>query len=150
MKVVECSFFITDCCYTFSNANGIEKLENFQTKISDFVQFNHRNYCCNVRLNMIIKQLKYSMAILNCCAIFDKFGSSGKNYWEAFNFSVLGDCSNKQASFKKTTHTGVQPGIFRGKRGFLDWWHFDKCFMCDTQKKNPAEKNFGVFSPRCS
>ena len=37
--------------------------------------------------------------ILNCCTIFFfffKFGSSGKNYLDALNFSVLVDCSNKE------------------------------------------------------
>ena len=41
--------------------------------------------------------------ILNCCAIFFfffKFESSGKNYLEAFNFSVLVDCFNKEKSEK--------------------------------------------------
>ena len=39
--------------------------------------------------------------ILNCCAIFFcKLGSSGNNYLEAFNFSVLVDCSNKENSEK--------------------------------------------------
>ena len=34
--------------------------------------------------------------------------------------------------------------------GFLEWGHFDKRFMCDTQKKDPAGKNFGPFYPRSS
>ena len=41
--------------------------------------------------------------ILNCCAFFFfffKFESSGKNYLEAFNFSVLVDCFNKENSEK--------------------------------------------------
>ena len=38
---------------------------------------------------------------LNCCAFFFfKFGTSGKNYLEAFNFSVLMDCSNEENSEK--------------------------------------------------
>ena len=37
--MIECSFFITNCCYTFSNANGIEKPDNLSTKISNFLQF---------------------------------------------------------------------------------------------------------------
>ena len=48
------------------------------------------------------------------------------------------------------TITGAQPGIFRGMKGSLEWGHFDNCFMCGTQKKGPAGKTFGVFSPRCS
>ena len=48
------------------------------------------------------------------------------------------------------TITGAQPGIFRGMKGSLGWGHFDHCFMCGTQKKGPAGKTFGVFSPRCS
>ena len=49
--------------------------------------------------------------ILNCCAFFFiiiiylfiylfKFGSSGKYYLKAFNFSVLVDSSNKENSEK--------------------------------------------------
>ena len=45
---------------------------------------------------------------------------------------------------------GTQPGAFRGRRVFLEWGRFDKRFMCDTQKKSPAGKNFGLFFPRCS
>ena len=45
--------------------------------------------------------------------------------------------------------TGTQPGIFWGRVGFLEQGHFDKCFMCNTQKKGAAGKNLGVFSPRC-
>ena len=51
------------------------------------------------------------------------------------------------------TLTGTQiffGRIFRGRAGFLEWRYFDKPFMCDTQKKDPAGRNFGVFSPRCS
>ena len=36
--------------------------------------------------------------------------------------------------------TGAQPGIFRGRTGFLEQKHFDKQFMHDIQKKGPAEK----------
>ena len=48
--------------------------------------------------------------VLNCCAFFFyyyylfiylfKFGSSGKYYLKAFNFSVLVDSSNKENSEK--------------------------------------------------
>ena len=43
------------------------------------------------------------------------------------------------------TDAGAQPGIFWGRGGFLEWGHFDKRFMCDTQKKNPAGKRFWCF-----
>ena len=29
---------------------------------------------------------------------------------------------------------GTQPGVFRGRRVFLEWGRFDKRFMCDTKK----------------
>ena len=35
---------------------------------------------------------------------------------------------------------GTQPGVFRGRRVFLEWGRFDKRFMCDTQKKAPQGK----------
>ena len=41
--------------------------------------------------------------------------------------------------------TGAQPGLFRGRGGFLELGHFDKRFMYDIQKKDSAGKNFGVF-----
>ena len=114
-----CSFFITNCWYTFSNANGIEKLHNFCTKIFNFVQFNHKNHCCNVSLYIMMKPWKYSMAnILNCCTIFFfffffffKFVSIGKNYLEAFNFSVFMECSNKGPYIK---YVGGAPEGFCG------------------------------------
>ena len=82
----KCSFFVTNCCYAFSNANGIEKADSFLIKISNFVQFNDKNHCCNVRLDIMMKHWKDRMInISNCCEIFYKFGSSGIN-WEAFNF----------------------------------------------------------------
>ena len=39
----------------------------------------------------------------------------------------------------------AQPGIMRGRGGFLKKGNFDKCFMYDITKKSPAWKNFGVF-----
>ena len=52
-EVVECSFYITNCWYTFSNANGIEKPQ-FLDKM--LVQFNHKNHCCNTSLNKMVKR----------------------------------------------------------------------------------------------
>ena len=79
--MVESSFFVTNCCYAFSNANGFEKPDNLLTNISSFVQFNYKNHCYNLRLNMMMKWWKYRMAnILNCYAICYKFGSSVKKY----------------------------------------------------------------------
>ena len=46
--------------------------------------------------------------------------------------------------------TGAQPGIFRGRTGFLEQKHFDKHFMHDIQKKGSVGKNFLVFSSRYS
>ena len=45
-------------------------------------------------------------------------------------------------------HAGAQPEIFQGRGGFVEPGHFDKHFVKNTRKKDPAEKNFGVFSPR--
>ena len=54
-----------------SNANRTEKPHKFWTKISNFVKFNHKNHCCNLSLNIMMKRWKHSMAsILNCRAIF--------------------------------------------------------------------------------
>ena len=46
--------------------------------------------------------------------------------------------------------TGAQPGIFRGRTGFLEEMHFDKHFTHDIQKKDSAGKNFFVSSPKYS
>ena len=44
--------------------------------------------------------------------------------------------------------TGVQPEILQDRGGFVEVGHVDKHFVKNTQKKGPAGKNFGVFSPR--
>ena len=41
-----------------------------------------------------------------------------------------------------------QPEVFQDRGGFVELGHFDKHFVKNTQKKDPAGKNFGVFSPR--
>ena len=46
--------------------------------------------------------------------------------------------------------SGAQPEIFQGRGGFVELGHSDKLFVKSTQKKGPAGKNFGVFSPRYS
>ena len=45
--------------------------------------------------------------------------------------------------------TGVQPGFFRGRGGFLELGHFDKRLMYDI-KKGPAWNKIVVFCPRYS
>ena len=41
--------------------------------------------------------------------------------------------------------------MFRGRGGFVESGHFDKYFVKKTQeRKGPAGKNLGVFSPRYS
>ena len=51
---------------------------------------------CKVKYTDVVT-IKYRLAnILNYRAIFYKFGSSGKNYEEAFNFRVLVDCSSQE------------------------------------------------------
>ena len=45
-------------------------------------------------------------------------------------------------------HAGAQPEIFQGRGGFVELGHFDKHFVKHTRKKDPAGKNFGVFSPQ--
>ena len=44
--------------------------------------------------------------ILNCRVIFYKFGSSGQNYQEAFNFRVLADCCS-QGNLKKVKGSDI-------------------------------------------
>ena len=54
-----------------SNASRIEKPHKFWTKISNFVQFNHKNHSRNLSLNIMMKRWKHSMAsILNYRAFF--------------------------------------------------------------------------------
>ena len=45
---------------------------------------------------------------------------------------------------------GTQPGIFRGRTGFLEQKDFDKHFMHKIQKKSSSWKIFLVFSSRYS
>ena len=44
--------------------------------------------------------------------------------------------------------TGIQPGIFLGRTGFLEQKHFDKHFMHNIQKKCSTGKIFLAFSSR--
>ena len=55
MKTVECFFFMTNCYYTFSNISEREK-PDLLAKIPNFVLFNHKKYCFNVKLNIMKKQ----------------------------------------------------------------------------------------------
>ena len=56
MKIVECSFFITNFCYIFSNVNGIEKMDICSKKILTSFNSRTRNTYCNVRLKIMIMQ----------------------------------------------------------------------------------------------
>ena len=46
--------------------------------------------------------------------------------------------------------SGAQSEIFQGWGGFVELGQFDKLFVRDTRKKDPAGKNFGAFSHRYS
>ena len=100
--MVECSFFIKNYCYIFSNANRIEKTRHFLTRFFMFVNFITRSTCCNARLNIMMKRQKYSMAnISNFREVFHRYGSSRKQKQqpleaETLNFRVLMNCSNQQ------------------------------------------------------
>ena len=49
------------------------------TKLSNFVQFNHKKHLLQCKAKYNDETIKYRMTnILNCCAIFYKFGSSRK------------------------------------------------------------------------
>ena len=50
-----CFSFRTNICYIFSNANGIDN-GHLLTNLSNFVQFNKKSTCCNVRLSIIMKR----------------------------------------------------------------------------------------------
>ena len=58
MKMVECSFFITNFYYIFSNFKCKWNRETWhlQTKISTFVNSATRSTCCNARLNIMMKR----------------------------------------------------------------------------------------------
>ena len=54
LRADEDGFFLTNFCYIFSNANGIEKPDRYLlTKISNFVQFNSKKHLlqCKVKHN---------------------------------------------------------------------------------------------------
>ena len=42
-------------------------------------------------------------------------------------------------------YAGAQPEFFGGRRGLLEYGHFDKRFMYGIQKKGPAGKKMGFF-----
>ena len=48
MKMVECSFFITNFCDIFSNGNGIEKPDKYEQKFLTLFNTIARSTCCNV------------------------------------------------------------------------------------------------------
>ena len=58
MKIVECSFFITNFYYIFSNVkckwNG--ETRHLLTKMSTFVNSITRSTCCDARLNIMMKR----------------------------------------------------------------------------------------------
>ena len=43
-------------------------------------------------------------------------------------------------SFAPTFSTGAQPEIFQGRGGFVKLGHFDKHFVKNSRKKDPAGK----------
>ena len=47
--MIECSFFLTNCCYTFSNTNGIEKPDNLSTKIYFLLLFKEAVFKTRIR-----------------------------------------------------------------------------------------------------
>ena len=46
---------------------------------------------------------------------------------------------------KVVWNSGVQPGIFQGRIGFLKKRNFDKCLIYNTWKESPTEKHSWVF-----
>ena len=46
--------------------------------------------------------------------------------------------------------SGAQPETFQGRGGFVELGHFEKLFVKNTRKKDPAGKNVGAFSRRYS
>ena len=46
--------------------------------------------------------------------------------------------------------SGVQPVSLPGRGSFLEYGYFGKRFLYGIQKKGPAGKTFGVFSPKYS
>ena len=85
IKMVECSFFINNFCYIFSNANGIEKPGICWRKILTLFNSIKRRTFCNVKLNIMMKRWKCRMAnILNGCAIFSTIWKQQEAKAEAF------------------------------------------------------------------
>ena len=46
--------------------------------------------------------------------------------------------------------SGEQPETFQGRGGFVEFGQFEKLFVKNTRKKDPAGKNVEAFSPRYS
>ena len=71
MKMVECSSFITNFCYIFSNVNGIEKPDKYGQQFLFLFNTIARSTCCNLSLNTMITRQKHRIAnILNSRAFF--------------------------------------------------------------------------------
>ena len=56
MKMVDCSLFIMNFCYIFSNVNGIVKPDKYGQKFLTLFNTIARSTCCNVSLNIMITQ----------------------------------------------------------------------------------------------
>ena len=47
---------------------------------------------------------------------------------------------------EQSLNAGAQPEIFQGIGSFVELGHFDKHFIKNTRKKDPAGNHFAVFS----
>ena len=69
--MVDCSLFIMNFCYIFSNVNGIVKPDKYGQKFLTLFNTIARSTYWNVSLNIMITRKKYRMAnILNSRALF--------------------------------------------------------------------------------
>ena len=57
---------------------------------------------------------------------------------------------NCSCQLKQPLISGAQPDVFQGREDFVKLVHFDKDFLKNSRRKNPAGENSGVFSPRHS
>ena len=63
----------------------------FLDKNFNFVQFNHKNHCCNVSLSMMMKRWKHNTAnTLNCRKFFFAIRKQRKNIFRSFQLQSIG------------------------------------------------------------
>ena len=98
-------------------------------------------------MTSVVSVRVFCFVFLQRCGKLNMFGSYCGWCQQVF---VKRKVINNGIFCKLIGNTGMQPEIFRGRRGFVELGHLDKHFVKRKRKKCPAGKNFRVFSRKGS